>query len=67
MEKYYFKTTGGLNDTCSERCSVQNNGVMIGSIVCHICEFCEGHEFPNKFTGSVSWIKCSKLDQAIQP
>jgi len=64
MEEYWFKTTGFNNDTCTERCMVKDNGIMIGSVKCRECKFCKGHEKPCEFTGDVSWIKCEKLKEA---
>ena len=66
MERYYFGTIGWMNGTCTEECKVKDNGVMIGSVKCQECEFCEGHQNPCKFTGDVDWIKCSKLNKAIK-
>jgi hypothetical protein len=64
MKKYYFKTTGWDNGTCTEKCKVKDNGVMIGSVNCQICQFCVEHQKPCEFTGNVDWIKCSKIDEA---
>ena len=66
MEKYYFKTTGVLNDTCAEECKVKSNGTMIGSVKCRECEFCVEHAEPKKYTEEVEWIKCSKIKEATQ-
>jgi hypothetical protein len=64
MEKYWFKTTGFNSDTCTERCMVKDNGIMIGSVKCIECKFCKEHEEPCEFTGEVNWIKCEKLNEA---
>ena len=62
-EKYYFGTSGVLHDTCTEKCMVKNNGVMIGSAKCQECEFMEkkgGGYIP----GDIDWIICSKIEEA---
>jgi hypothetical protein len=64
MEEYFFKTEGYNEDMCTEICNVKDNGIMIGSVKCRECEFCKGHEKPCEFTGSVSWIKCSRINEA---
>lgn len=64
MDRYYFKTTGALRSTCIENCMVKDDGTMIGSVKCQECEHCVDHQKPNKYTGGVDWIKCSKLEAA---
>jgi len=66
MERYYFKTRGSEPDEeCIERCQVLNNGVMIGSYSCTLCEFNKGSDLDiNDPFSLTSWIICSKLSQA---
>lgn len=63
-EGYYFKTIGQEpNVDCTERCMVKDNGIMIGSATCQECE----HHFQNNADecGSVSWIKCRMINEAV--
>lgn len=62
MKEYWFGTTGWDNGTCTERCMLKDNGVMIGSVKCRECENCIKHQEP--CAGNVDWIVCSKLDEA---
>lgn len=64
MNQYYFKTRGQEPDVeCIERCRFKNNGTMIGSANCQECE----HHIQNDADewGSISWIKCDKINEAI--
>lgn len=63
-DKYYFPVTGWDGSFCSQRCMVKNNGIMIGSGRCQECEFCVDKDDDNQW-GGPQWIKCSKLDEAI--
>lgn len=65
MKKYYFEV-GVFNDICTERCKFKDDGTMIGSVVCQRCEFCEEHQEPCRYTGTVYWIKCSRLKEATK-
>lgn len=64
MEKYLFDEDQYGN--CLQKCSVLNNGTMIGSVKCQECKFCINKAEPCEFTGSVEWIVCSKIDEATK-
>lgn len=65
MAKYYFKTTGTEPDVEStERCMVKNDGVMIGSVICQQCVFCTDND--KDAYGEISWIVCSKIEEATK-
>ena len=63
-KRYYFKTTGINNTSCTERCMFKDNGVMIGSVNCQNCKYCVEYEKPCDITGEVNWIVCSKIKLA---
>lgn len=63
MEKYLFNEDQHGN--CLEKCHVLNDGTMIGSVKCQECKYCINVAPHCEFTGSVEWIVCSKLDDAI--
>lgn len=61
--EYYPKSD--IYGNCKEYCSVKNDGTMIGSVKCQSCEYCEDYAIPDKFTGNVDWIECSRIKEAI--
>jgi len=63
MEKYLFDEDQYGN--CLQKCNVLNDGTMIGSVKCQECKYCIRKDQACEFTGSVQWIVCSKIDQAI--
>jgi len=66
VDRYFFKTTGTLQCSCNERCKVMDNGIMIGSVTCQNCKNCLEHDEPHPMTGTVDWIKCSKIKEATE-
>jgi hypothetical protein len=64
MEKYYFKTKGhDADEHCTERCMVHNDGIMIGSFSCQICEHNAGSGLEPR---NGAWIKCKLLTEATK-
>ena len=60
MEKFYFEQDFG---TCTQKCLVKNNGIMIGSVKCQNCQNCK--DYDKDIHNDTAWIKCSKLELAL--
>ena len=60
MEQYHGKSDQYHN--CYEPCLIKSP--MIGSIACSECGNCVKHG-TDDFDGSVTWIMCKKLDEAL--
>jgi len=64
MDKYYFKTRFQAPDTeCTEKCNVKSDETMIGSYACTLCTNHIENDM-NENTDEMSWIKCSKIQEA---
>lgn len=55
--RYYYKTVGVNNDTCTEICNIRE-GYGIGSVACQVCL----HNM--SFNTDEGWIECNKIAQA---
>lgn len=66
MERYYFKTSGIMEQDCIEPCQIKE-GVMIGSVSCQECENCIEISPACIHFKTIDWIKCKKIKEATLP
>jgi hypothetical protein len=66
MEKHYVKTKKeGIEEVCTERCIVKDDGTMIGSGECLQCvNNIENNFLTQEGMFGVSWLICSKIEEA---
>ena len=63
-DRYYFKTRGQEPDIeCTEKCMFRNSGINIGSVSCQECSYHLENDMDE--WANVSWIRCSKINEAV--